>query len=48
MRVEKRLTAFTWINPVEIDAVVKPLTPHALHDGWMVVYIETIPFGFLL
>src|SRR5687767_11443634 len=48
MRMKKCLARFTRMNPVEIDAEIKPLTPQSLDDGRVVVYKETTPFGFLL
>jgi hypothetical protein len=48
MRVKKRLTRCTRMNPVEVDAEIKPLAPQSLYDGRVIVYQETTPFGFLL
>src|SRR5687767_6196967 len=48
MRVKKCLARFTRMNPVEIDAEIKPLTPQSFYDGRVVVYKETTPSGFLL
>ena len=48
MRVKKRLARFTRMNPVEVDAEIKPLTPQSLDDGRVVVYKETIPSRFIL